>query len=76
VDVLIDQGKTLLPIEIKSGQTIAADFFEGLHTFSALAGSTVETAALIFGGTQAQTRHKISVYPWRNIHALSSLITP
>ena len=76
VDVLVDRGKTLLPIEIKSGQTIAADFFEGLHRFSSLAGNTVETAALVFGGTQGQTRHKISVYPWRNIHALSSLITP
>ncbi len=70
VDVLVDLGHTLLPIEIKSGQTIAADFFEGLHTFSALAGSTVETAALVFGGMQGQTRHKISVYPWNNIHAL------
>ena len=70
VDALVDLGHTLLPIEIKSGQTIAADFFEGLHTFSALAGNTVETAALVFGGTQGQTRHKISVYPWKNIHAL------
>jgi len=74
VDVLVDQGHMLLPIEIKSGQTIASDFFEGLHRFSSLAGNTVETAALVFGGTQEQTRHKISVYPWRNIHALSSLL--
>lgn len=60
VDILVDQEHTLLPIEIKAGQTIAAGFFE---RFSSLTGNTIETAALVFGGTQGQTRDKISIYP-------------
>lgn len=60
VEILVDQEHTLLPIEIKAGQTIAAGFLE---RFSSLTGNTIETAALVFGGTQGHTRDKISIYP-------------
>jgi len=31
VDCLIDQGMTLIPVEIKSGETVTRDFFKGLN---------------------------------------------
>ncbi|MDH5585403.1 MAG: ATP-binding protein [Nitrospirota bacterium] len=76
VDVLVDQGHTLMPIEIKSGQTVVADFFEGLTKFSILAGKKASTPSLIYGGEHVQTREKIAVYPWKNIQALSPILAP
>ena len=75
VDVLVDQGQTLMPIEIKSGQTVATDFFDGLRTYLALAGKKSKSSALVYGGTRAQTRDKVTVYPWANIHDLSTFLT-
>jgi len=41
VDVLIDHGTHLSPLEIKSGQTISRDYFRGLEFWRKLAGETV-----------------------------------
>ena len=40
IDVLLDQGERLLPIEIKAGTTINPDYFSGLNKWRALAGNT------------------------------------
>jgi hypothetical protein len=37
VDVVLDNGKNLFPIEIKSGETLADSFFDGLRFFISLA---------------------------------------
>ncbi|MDH5773597.1 MAG: hypothetical protein OEZ57_01610, partial [Nitrospirota bacterium] len=59
-----------------SGQTVVADFFEGLTKFSILAGKKASTPSLIYGGEHVQTREKITVYPWKNIQALSPILAP
>ena len=64
VDVLIDSGKELLPIEIKSGETIASDFFGGLHYWLGLTGEEKAPAALIYGGDSSMRRSGVAVYPW------------
>jgi len=42
LDVLIDQGEMLVPVEAKSGQTVASDFTTGIRRWSALAGARSE----------------------------------
>ncbi len=37
IDILMDQGNKLVPLEIKSGQTITSDYFEGLQYWQSLA---------------------------------------
>lgn len=64
VDLLIDFGETLLPLEIKSGQTVAGDFFDSLSAWQTLAGKNTSGAALIYGGEQQFERHNTAVYPW------------
>lgn len=59
VDLLIDRGTSLTAVEIKSGQTIRADFFKGLQYFGGLAPQT--EAVLIYGGNESQKRTGISV---------------
>ena len=52
VDLLLDEGGELFPMEIKSAQTFKPDFFKGLHFFSKLSGCPQKNAFLIYGGTQ------------------------
>src|SRR3990172_8934281 len=39
IDLLVDYGRTLLPVEIKSGKTVAGDFFNGLRYWMSLKGN-------------------------------------
>lgn len=73
VDVLIENADKLIPIEIKSGQTIASDFFDGLKKFSAMAKSDVPRSALIYGGLQNQKRENTDVISWLNTKNLSEI---
>ena len=75
IDILIEQADKLLPVEIKSGQTVASDFFDSLKRFQKLAGDSVGSAALIYGGAQGQQRETAKVVPWKRIHDLSSIVT-
>lgn len=71
VDVLVDQGPTLFPIEIKSGQTISADYFTGLRKWQSWAGAEAGKSYLIYGGDENQTRKEAEVVPWRQLSGLA-----
>ena len=68
VDLLIDQGTHLSPLEIKSGQTINKDYFRGLEFWQNLAGETAGKAWLVYGGTSRQIRSDVTVLPWYEIN--------
>ena len=64
VDLLIEEGNTLAPVEIKSGSTVAPGMLAGLQRWTDLAGQDVQTPTLVYGGSEAYTRQGISVRPW------------
>jgi predicted AAA+ superfamily ATPase len=64
VDLLIDQGAKQIPIEVKSGQTIASDFFADLDYWRNLAGQAHGAAALLYGGDTSFKRQGVSVVSW------------
>ncbi|MFH2202669.1 MAG: ATP-binding protein [Elusimicrobiota bacterium] len=64
VDFLLDFGARLVPIEAKSGQTIAGDFFDALERWRALAGRKDGPAALVYGGGESFRRRGVAVHPW------------
>lgn len=49
IDLIVERGTRLMPIEIKSGQTLMRDSFSGLEKWSALAGDAAIDPTLIFG---------------------------
>ncbi len=63
IDVIIEAGDKMMPLEIKSGQTVTPDFFTGLQKWLKLSGS--EKGWLVYGGRQPQTRQNVEVIPWR-----------
>jgi len=74
IDLLIEQAGQLIPIEVKSGQTLASDFFKGIMQWRGLAGDKTKQAYLIYGGNQKQTRQGIHAIPWDAVASLQSIV--
>jgi len=70
IDLIIEKGGKLIPVEMKSGQTITSDFFKGLIRWMKLAEDKARHPALIYGGEEGQERNGIHVYGWRSIEAM------
>ncbi len=70
VDCIIEQGSQLVPIEIKSGQTVQSDFFKGLEYYQNLAQNAAPTGYIVYGGKEIQKRSRGTVIPWNNIDTL------
>ena len=64
IDVIIDQGDQLIPVEIKTGQTIASDFFKGIRFWKKLVKNDKLRAALVYGGERSYIRSDIYIYSW------------
>jgi hypothetical protein len=71
IDALIETApNTFHAVEIKSGETIASDFFRGLDFWRAkLVGQSLKPW-LIHGGTARQEREKATVLPWNGLGEL------
>ena len=50
VDLLIGQGSTLLPVEIKASKTFSTHFLKGIARFRDLAGERARDGVLVFDG--------------------------
>lgn len=69
IDVLIDHGNSLVPIEIKSGMTINDHFFKNLHFWSRLTGE--QKSFLLYGGNDRQSRSDgKEIMNWRQLSSL------
>jgi len=66
IDVLIDKGDKLIPIEIKAGQTINSDYFKGIHYWQDLSKQK-EGAQLIYAGEENQIRSSIEILSWKSL---------
>lgn len=64
VDLIVDTGKTLLPIEIKSGETVVPSFFAGLRYYMGLGKPAAKTGILIHAGDAHHTFEHFHVRPW------------
>lgn len=67
VDVLIEQGNKLAPVEIKAGQTVSQDYFRNLDYWKKVAGRASGRSWLVYGGDKGQPRHEHCVVPWVEI---------
>jgi hypothetical protein len=74
VDVIVDLGLQLVPIEIKSGQTITTDYFSGLRKWLSWAGTEAGRAYLVYAGDESQQRNEGQVVPWRKVAGLAEAL--
>ena len=68
VDCILEDGQQIKAIEIKSGKTIAVDFFKGLDYLHNLSSDT--QSFIIYGGTQIQSRSSSKILSWKDIPAV------
>lgn len=65
VDVVVEYGDRLMPIEIKSGKTVNRDFFTGLEKWLALAGRAALNPTLVYGGADIFDHQGVKVVGWQ-----------
>lgn len=73
IDLLLEDGGNLTPVEIKSGQTVASDFMTSLRKWCELSGIADRPALLVYGGTSSFANGNISIVPWRKLAALAGI---
>lgn len=66
VDVLIETGGEVVPLEIKSGATITRDALRGLEQWRQISGRAGH-ACLVYGGGETQTRSDVQIVSWREV---------
>jgi predicted AAA+ superfamily ATPase len=71
VDLVCESGEKLILTELKSGETIASDYFSPLHKLSGQSSASINQTEiierLIYGGDTGQQRSKVNVIPWSGI---------
>jgi predicted AAA+ superfamily ATPase len=73
VDCIIEKTiDELIPVEIKSGQTVSPDFFKGINYWQKISG--LDKGYIIYGGELPQKRKTINVLPWRQ--CLRAILEP
>lgn len=66
IDLLIEEPAPFA-VEIKSGETVTAEYFKGLQYWLSLTGASRERSYVIYGGAENQDRKYGRVVAYRNI---------
>ncbi len=70
VDLMLERGRDLALMEIKSGQTVTRDYFQGLERFRKVAEDRVKGGLVVYGGTKHQPRSDWEVWPVKDLGML------
>lgn len=62
VDLVVEDGPSPLPVEIKAGRTVAGDAFRGLEYYARISGQS--RGLLVHGGDRSYERRGFRVLPW------------
>lgn len=73
IDLILDLGSKLLPIEIKSSQTISNSLFDPIKKFKKVAGKFAAPAILIYGGKEQTQRSGVPVLSWQETDKIEVL---
>lgn len=65
IDCIIDEGKEIVPVEIKSSKTIISNFFKGLEYWQEITAST-SNKYVIYSGAEDQNWPQGKAISWKN----------
>ena len=68
IDVLIDTGKKIIPVEIKSSQSVSPNFFKGLDYWKKLTGT--KEGFVLYGGNESNSSRVKKIISWRHASKL------
>ena len=64
VDLVIDDGSRLLPVEIKAGLTLRGGLYDGLDWFCARGAPAADHGVMVYGGDEWYRRRGHLTRPW------------
>ncbi len=64
IDLLLDFGDSLLPVEVKSGLTVRSDSLNNLRWWADLETNPNTSGLLVHGGNEAYSFQGMTVLPW------------
>ena len=64
IDILIDTGERIIPVEVKSGQTIAGDAVDPLTWWTSIPSNPNHSGVLVHGGNETFDFKGFRVLPW------------
>lgn len=67
IDILMDRGNEIIPIEVKSGRTVNDEFFRNLHYYRKL-NPTVKESWLVYGGDTYYHENGHTICPYNEIY--------
>ena len=70
VDLILDYGTEILPVEIKLGKTVAEDFFKGLRYYLKLNPKNAKRGLVIYGGENSQKNGPFEVKSYQQLHQI------
>ncbi len=73
VDLVLDDGSSLKPVEIKSGQTVVPDFMISIRKWCEISGAPNRPAWLVYGGAKGHANGNIAIVPWSELATLAAL---
>lgn len=77
VDALVETSPMeIQAVEVKSGETVASDFFDGLSYWRENLQGRELTPWLVYGGSGRQDRSQATALPWNDLSPLIQRLTP
>lgn len=70
VDMLINRGISLDPVELKSGKTFRKDFFKQLDWFQSITDIPTGPSTVVYGGDEDWEFENKKLLSWKNIDRL------
>ncbi|MDA0732335.1 MAG: ATP-binding protein [Bacteroidetes bacterium] len=67
IDLIIDDGEFITPIEIKSGSTKRSDYFNGLDYWNKISENDPVKSFVIYGGQENQLRNNGKLISWKSM---------
>ncbi len=75
VDLVVEAGAEVYGVEVKSGATLAPDFFENPVRFASRVAEDLSHVRpiprLVYGGDRRETRGRVEVVPWMEVQAVT-----
>lgn len=72
IDLIIEIGRSLIPVEIKSGQTITEEYFKGINKWLKFADPEAKPF-LVYAGDKEYVRSGIDILSWKSISAIGGI---
>lgn len=70
IDCLLVDGEKITPVEIKSGKTLSASYFDNLKYWRPLAGLPEEQGYVVYGGEQSLQTNAGAYVSWKHLERI------